>query len=287
MKDALPPASRIGVMQGRLLPPIGDAIQAFPADAWASEFSIAAQHGFGLLEWVLHPDGYDRNPMMDAVGRAQIRKTAAEHGVKVLSCTSDTAMLWAFHKVQGAERSRRLEMLRNEIAACAEVGVRYLVVPLVDQGSIDNAQEEAALLDGLNKIAPMLSTEGTSIVFESDLPPLKLRDFISSLPEQIFGINYDIGNSASLGYDPVAEVAAYGRFIRNVHVKDRRFGGTTVPLGQGSARLVDAIGSLERDGYSGAYILQTARNRQGQDVAVACRYRDMTAGWIEASRAMP
>ena len=50
-------------------------------------------------------------------------------------------------------------------------------------------------------------------------------------------MNYDIGNSASLGYIPAEELSAYGERISDVHVKDRAFGGGSVILGKGSANI--------------------------------------------------
>ena len=85
--------------------------------------------------------------------------------------------------------------------------------------------------------AASLSKQGVKIVFESDLPPAPLAQFIDKFPREVFGINYDIGNSAALGYDSAEEIAAYAPRILNVHVKDRLLGGTTVPLGTGAADL--------------------------------------------------
>ena len=48
-----------------------------------------------------------------------------------------------------------------------------------------------------------------------------------------FGINYDTGNSASLGWDVEEEFANYFDRIYNIHIKDRTLGGTTVDLGTG------------------------------------------------------
>ena len=45
--------SRIGFMQGRLSPQVGDRIQAFPRDHWREEFPIAERLGFPLMEWTL------------------------------------------------------------------------------------------------------------------------------------------------------------------------------------------------------------------------------------------
>ena len=51
------------------------------------------------------------------------------------------------------------------------------------------------------------------------------------------GANYDIGNSASLGYDFEEELSSYGERIYNVHIKDRVLGGTTVEFGTGDSNI--------------------------------------------------
>ena len=60
-------------------------------------------------------------------------------------------------------------------------------------------------------------------------------EFILNYPSEYYGINYDIGNSACLGYDPEEEINNYGDRIYNVHIKDRLLHGSTVPLGSGNA----------------------------------------------------
>ena len=74
-------------------------------------------------------------------------------------------------------------------------------------------------------------------MFESDLRLPRWPQFIDAFPARSFGINYDIGNSAALGYDSAEEISAYAPRILHVHVKDRVRGGTTVPLGTGNADL--------------------------------------------------
>ena len=45
--------NKIGVMQGRLSPPINKKIQKFPHNYWKDEFSLARKIGFDLIEWVV------------------------------------------------------------------------------------------------------------------------------------------------------------------------------------------------------------------------------------------
>ena len=51
------------------------------------------------------------------------------------------------------------------------------------------------------------------ILFESDFNPKKLKNLANKF-DDLFGINYDLGNSASLGYDINEEFESYFEFIK-------------------------------------------------------------------------
>ena len=159
--------------------------------------------------------------------------------------------------------------------------MQFVVIPLVDNGKIEAPEPAEVLLRILLDRTASLSRQGIKIVFESDLPPAELAQFIAKFPPEIFGINYDIGNSAALGFDCGEEIATYAPRILNVHVKDRLRGGTTVPLGTGAAELAKAIRLIQQSGYSGQYILQTARAADGDHSGALARYLGMTVQWIE------
>ena len=270
----------IGFMQGRLSPPVGGRIQAFPADHWREEFALAERHGFSLMEWTLDHDGLDDNPFMTPTGQAEIRDLQRRHGVAVRSLTADSFMQAPFFKAEGAAADDRLGELRRVVDAAAELDLRYVVIPLVDSGRIENPLQAARLREGLDRLVGPLGSEGPKLIFEFDLPPAELARFIAEYPPERFGINYDIGNSASLGHDPRAEIAAYAGRIDNVHVKDRLLGGTTVPLGQGAADLPLVLRLLRGAGYGGDFILQAARAVDGDHAGALCRYRDRVRAWL-------
>ena len=133
---------RIGFMQGRLSPQVDGKIQAFPWRQWREEFAIAQAAGFDLMEWTLDAERLHENPFMTPAGQAEIRTLEARHGVAIESLTGDFFMHAPFHKAAGAERERRLADLRAVCAACARLGVRTLVIPLVDAGRMESAAEE-------------------------------------------------------------------------------------------------------------------------------------------------
>jgi hexulose-6-phosphate isomerase len=271
----------IGFMQGRLTAPVGGKIQAFPWERWRDEFRIAEERGFSLLEWTLDQARLRENPLLTAEGRAEIQALSERHGVDVGSLTADCFMQAPFFKRSGAERSSLLCDLGETLAAAGALGIRCVVLPLVDDGSLETPDQEQELRAVLEGFVPLLRDARMVIAFESDYGPTRLAELIAGFPEDAFGVNYDIGNSAALGYDPREETDAYGGRIVNVHVKDRLLGGTTVPLGEGAADLPTVFRLLKGCGYAGDYVLQTARAADGDDVGVLCGYRDLVARWIE------
>ncbi|MGV8834182.1 MAG: sugar phosphate isomerase/epimerase family protein [Devosia sp.] len=284
MSAAAPPLpANIGFMQGRLSPMVDGKIQAFPWDHWQDEFAAAATIGLSVMEWTLDQDRLDENPLMRADGRARIAALSARHGVVVTSLTGDLFMQAPFWKAQGAERQELLDVFDAVVQACSQAGIGMIVVPLVDNGRLENAHQTAILLEALLARQQKLVDQRVAVIFESDFAPEALAGFIARLPAPVFGINYDIGNSAALGYDPLAEIAAYGERVVNVHVKDRRLGGTTVALGTGAARLPQTIGTISRSGYRGRYILQTARARDDDHQGVLAQYRGMLIDYLAAS----
>jgi hexulose-6-phosphate isomerase len=271
---------RIGFMQGRLSPPVDGRIQAFPWGCWQDEFVAAEQHQFRLMEWTLDQDRLYENPLLTPAGQAEITYLRQRYGIEIASLTGDCFMQSPFWKTGGSKYIELQNDFRAVARACSKVGISVIVLPLVDNGRLEASIEEDVLVDFLQGEAKLLNELRVKVVFESDFTPVELTRFIERLDPAIFGVNYDIGNSASLGMNPAEEIGAYGHRIVNVHIKDRMLGGTTVPLGTGSADFEAVFAGLARAAYAGSYILQTARAADGDHAAVLCRYRDMAIDWI-------
>jgi hexulose-6-phosphate isomerase len=274
-------AERIGFMQGRLSDLVDGKIQAFPWNEWREEFPRAKALGLGRMEWTIDQERLRENPLTAEGGRGAIARLSRGNEMQIPSLTGDCFMQAPFWKANGQAREALLADLDLVLASCAALRVQFVVIPLVDNGKIEAPEQAEVLLRSLLDRTASLSRQGIKIVFESDLPPAELAQFIAKFPREMFGINYDIGNSAALGFDCSEEIAAYAPRILNVHVKDRLRGGTTVPLGTGAADLAEAIRLIEQSGYSGQYILQTARAADGDHAGSLARYRDMTERWIE------
>lgn len=229
------------------------------------------------MEWTLDQERIFENPLMTVSGRAIIRQLVSEHGIGIPSLTGDFCMQAPFWKAGGRAQQELTGIFEQVLLSCAEAGIKLLVVPLVDNGALENAAERAALERQCLEFQPLLRELGLKIAFKSDLPPAPLAAFIDDFPADLFGINFDIGNSASLGWDPVEEIGMLAPRIVNVHVKDRLRGGTTVPLGSGAADLPKTFALLRAAQYGGNFILQTARAADGEHVEVLHGYRQFVA----------
>ena len=272
--------SQIGFMQGRLSPIVDGKIQAFPWNNWRQEFSAARDIGLRVMEWTLDQDNLYDNPIMTSMGQKEIIKLCKDFEITIPSLTGDCFMQSPFWKLSGSEKIDRQIDLMNIVDACSRVGISKIVIPLVDDGRIDNNDQSLALFNFLNDKEPYISNMNIHIVFESDFSPNNLKHFIKEFNSKTFGINYDIGNSASLGFNVDEEFNAYGDRILNVHIKDRLLNGTTVPLGDGSAEFEKVFYQLSKIGYKGNYILQTARSINEKHATVLSSYKTLTEKWI-------
>ena len=273
---------KIGFMQGRLSDLILNKIQAFPKTNWENEFSEASSIGLGLMEWTVDYEDLDQNPLMLKAGRRKIKNLCKEFKMKIPSLTADCFMQKPFWKADSKEMINLKKMFQDVLTASFELGIEIIVVPLVDNGKLENSIQEKILLNFLEEYFSNIKNMDLKILFESDYEPSKLKTFIEKLPEDFFGINYDIGNSAALGHDPEKEFKLIGERIKNVHVKDRKFNGETIELGKGDADFNLVFKKLKDIDFKGNFILQTARAKDNNHKKVLVEYKQFTLGLLSS-----
>ena len=271
---------KIGFMQGRLSPMIGGKIQSFPWDSWRHEIVAAKSIDISIMEWTLDQERLYENPIMTPSGQREIISLCNKHDFSIPSLTGDCFMQAPFWKTASDDRGGLIDDFIGVLDACGSLDVQIIVVPLVDNGALTSKKEENYLIDILSDHEQSIISNRVRIAFESDFSPVALERFIDKLNPSLFGINYDIGNSAALGFNVNEEFKSYGNRILNVHVKDRPLGGTTVPLGEGNADFEAVFSKLSECAYKGNYILQTARDSSGQHSKVIKNYLDKTINWV-------
>jgi hexulose-6-phosphate isomerase len=271
---------KIGFVQGRLSPMINNRIQQFPLDYWQNEFALASKLDIKLIEWTIDTYKFLENPLVKLKGWEEINKTAEKNSILIPSVTCDYFM-------ENPPWKNDLTVVKKRISTILKgmrnIGSKILVVPLVDNSSPTTSNSIKVIKSLFTDLIPEISENKLQIAFECDLNPEKLSDFIGKFDRNYFGVNYDIGNSSSLGFDPTEEFKAYGSRIINVHVKDRKLNGATVPLGDGDANFQKIFSLLYKTNYQGNLILQTARSKDGEDAEVLVKYKKLVEDyWEEA-----
>jgi L-ribulose-5-phosphate 3-epimerase len=270
----------LGIMQGRLVPPVEGRFQAFPRGQWAAEFAHAAAAGLGAIEWIYDAYGVGANPMETDAGIAELVEHSQAHGVAVRSVCADYFMDFPFVLATDAERAERIAQLEWLIGQAHRVGVTRIVLPFVDQSAIRDAGDREAVIETLQRALPAAQTAGIELHLETSLPPLEFAALLARIPHPLVKVNYDSGNSSSLGYPPEEEFAAYGDRVGSVHIKDRVLHGGTVPLGEGDADLDAVFAGLRQSRYGGDFILQVARGVPGDEVAWARQNRQYVESYL-------
>jgi hexulose-6-phosphate isomerase len=258
--------NEIGIMQGRLSPRIDGKIQAYPASTWQKEFEIAQEIGYAAIEWIVEKP-VETNALMTVSGKAEIKKVIASTGVRIDYVCADIFMQQPLVRMTEETKSQNKDYLASILKNAKEVGAIGVEIPFVDNSSIKNETEKQEFIDAMQDTFKLAKELDIKISLEADLSPIAFKELLEQIGLDFVQANYDIGNSASLGFEPKEELDAYGHRILNVHVKDRKLGGTTVPLGTGNADINLVIQKLQEFGYSGGLTMQAARGENDIETA--------------------
>ena len=270
----------IGIMQGRLSYPINNKIQSFPDKTWKEEFKKAHDCGFKVIEWVF--DDLE-NPVMKDSELNNIIDLSSKHNISINSLCADYFMKEKLFDVSDLELERNLLILKNLIIRCKKIGVKILEIPLVDSSSLKTQDNKDEFVKNLTSFLSDFKSE-IIINLETDLPPIEFKKILEQFKDfQVFA-NYDTGNSASLGFSVNEELELLGPWIKNIHIKDRLYKGSTISLGDGDVDFELFFKNLSKIQYSGDLIIQGARNssdNSSEPLAVCSYYYQFVNQYVD------
>lgn len=256
----------IGVMQGRLLPKYQGRYQAHPVGYWQDEFPIAKELGLAFIEFILDYNEAEFNPLLSEYGKSEILEQVVATGVQVRTICADYFMQAPLHSEDTMVATSSLNVLRRLLVRAAEIGATDVVIPCVDQASLRDSFMVNNFVNAINPLLCTLDELNINLSLETDLNPVDFTALLQRFDSSHITVNYDTGNSAALGYDPVEELAAYGDRITDIHIKDRVLGGGSVVLGTGNTEFQRFFEKLRKLDYRGPFIMQAYRDDQGLKV---------------------
>lgn len=246
-------------MQGRLSPRYKGQYQAFPESTWKSEFQVAHELGFDCIEFIFDYENYENNPLFSSSGLQLIQEKIDSTGVHVHSVCADYFMKAPLFVDDKTQRNKNIEILIQLLNNAAQLKITDITIPCVDESSMKSEEDKYIFKDSLMKLLPAAESCDVNLNLETDLSPFQFASLVNELNHPRVKINYDIGNSASLGYDAAEEIDVYGAYISVLHIKDRLLKGGSVKLGTGNANFEVVFKNLRRIHFSGIVVMQASR----------------------------
>ena len=242
---------KIGIMQGRLVPrEIKSRLQSFPWKNWEKEINFLKEEKIKYLEWTIDYRNFLNNPLIKKP--YYVKKILKKNKVKVNSITADFFM----QKPIYLDNVKTDEFLKKLIDCCKFVGIKYVIIPLVDNSSIKKDKtKEVKIIRYFKNLNNFLKKKNVEILFELDLPPKRVMKLIKKFTSR-FGINYDTGNSAGNGYNFKFE-KEYFKYVKNIHIKDKNLKGHSVNVSKGIYNFNKFFKHIKAINYKKNIILQT------------------------------
>lgn len=249
--------NKIGIIQGRLSARPWPKLQEFPWDTWEKEFLYAVEIGYDFIEWIFEETGYEVNPIWTMEGRKRIKKVTEETGVPVGSVCADYFLEKPFYRRKGYSLKEHIGMLKELIQKTAETGADTILLPVLENAEIRCDEDTAILTEAVGSVIPTLEACGVYLGFETELPAHRYLELVTAFGSPYVGAYYDAGNCAFCGHDMRDDMEVLKGHVLNIHVKDRKRGGESVPLGTGDTNFAEGIPFLMGNGFTGNFVMQT------------------------------
>tara|TARA_Y100000389_G_scaffold205038_1_gene262299 strand:- start:9608 stop:10447 length:840 start_codon:yes stop_codon:yes gene_type:complete len=258
--------NKYGVMQGRLVPKVEGRYQAFPIGMWQREFEVARECGLDLIEFILDFNEANENPLLKEHGLDEIKKVIKSTGVSIQSICADYFMHAPLHSKNDEIVFKSQKIIMRLLDSANILGVTDIVIPCVDNSSLHSLQDRDRFVKNMSPVIKIAEEYKINLSLETDLEPETYLSLLHHFQSERVTVNYDIGNSASLGYDPIEELDAYGTRITDIHIKDRELNGGPVVLGQGNADFKKFFKKLTEFNYKNPFIMQAYRDDDGVNI---------------------
>jgi sugar phosphate isomerase/epimerase len=253
-------------MQGRLLPKYKGRYQAHPAGYWQKEFEVAQKIGLDCIEFILDYNCAEDNPLLKVGGIDEIKVISEKSCVSVKTICADYFMKAPLHSKDTVIAMQSQKILIRLLNNVAELGITDIVMPCVDNSSLNEKEAVSRFVNKLMPIVDLAEKKEINISLETDLAPKPFLELLDFFKSDRVTVNYDIGNSAALGYNSIEELDAYGRRITDIHIKDRVLNGGPIELGCGDANFNRFFKKLKEFNYQGPFIMQAYRDDEGIEI---------------------
>jgi len=208
----------------------------------------------------------EKSPLLKLGGIDEIIGVSKDTDVSVKTICADYFMEAPLHSNDDKVVKKSFKVLEKLLEAAKALKITDIVIPCVDHSSLETKEAVDRFVKQVTKIIPRIEKENINLSLETDLAPKPFIELLDKLNSKNITVNYDIGNSAALGFDSDEELTIYGDRITDIHIKDRVLGGGPVTLGEGNADFAKFFNKLKEFNYQGPFIMQAYRDDEGVEI---------------------
>ena len=257
------------LVQGRAIPQMNDSIQYFPSN-WKEEFPIIHSLGFTGIEWIYDKKSELTNPILTKSGRMSMLDTSKKNNVDLENIVFDWFLVHPLLTNDEFSTKEKLEKLLFLLDVSRQSGFKRVIFPLIEQNSLENDSKEEKFVNIFkDNILGYLDKWKIELHLETSLSPEKEYRILKELDSKCIKICFDMGNSASYGFNPETSIRTLSSHLGSVHVKDRKLHGGSVQLGKGDVNFYKVFESLFAIGFCGPISFQVYRNKNSNDISVS------------------
>lgn len=246
---------KLGIMQGRLSPPVNGHYQEFPNN-WKDEFLTLDNLSLSGVEWLITKKHYIDNPILEVL--------SSDYSKLIHSICMDNLV-----DSRIADESFLKEMLDD---FCYKINGKFngfLTIPLLDESDLTDSDKRSKFCQVMKQIGTKYPN--IKFAFEAEMSIEGLQEIVELCDN--FYVTYDTGNITSFGLDHDKYLKHFAQKITNVHIKDRTYQAQTVEPLTGDTDFDLIFKTLKDIDYSGAFILQTARGETGDEIKTIKRHK--------------
>jgi sugar phosphate isomerase/epimerase len=239
---------RLGILQGRLSPPIG-GFQEFPV-YWKKEFELLDGLGLNHIEWIVTKQSFDTNPLFsEDLSNYPISSICVDNLI-------DPGTIAYIYNVSFLRKN-----LKPICDAATLNDISTITIPLLEESDITNDVSRSSFINEIRNYG--LEYPHLTFSFEIESYEHVIQEVLEACPN--FRLTYDTGNMTSLGISHEYYLTKFIHKIDTVHLKDRTFESKTVPPGKGKTDFKFILNYLSSHNHIN-YTIQTDRGESGEEL---------------------
>lgn len=250
--------SKIGILQGRVIPERIDKLQLFPILNWKKEFIEIQDIGFDCVELLFDKKLVFEKALFDFDGLNSFNDALIK--AKNLRLGSICADYFSTISLISAKTQKLFyEYVLKFINLARSISIEVVVIPFFDKNIITATRDLEYVLSWIKKqgIDEIAVEHNVVLSIELNLSARQIKNAFSGYQFRNVKICYDLGNAKALGYNPEEEILVLRELINHVHIKDCKVNGPNVMLGKGDVDFNACFKVLKQIDYAGLMILET------------------------------